>query len=167
MASNRNTGNLARWPIVLSPSFKFIGGYLVVQPPYQRLQYCSVYLFFLIWSESILTKSKVCMLIFSNTGIHIEWDSTFPSLYHISCMRDSFFSSSCAAYNADWYAQLGALPTFCNVSCPVYLETKHTYRVVPPEIICWSATLHRLSIPSVSLFIPNLLFWIKSAGGYL
>ncbi len=36
---------------------------------------------------------------------------------HISCMRESLLSSSCAAYNADWYAWLGGLPTFCNVSC--------------------------------------------------
>ncbi len=79
-------------------------------------------------------------------------------LHHISCMRDSLLFSSCAAYNADWYARLGAQPTLCNVSCTIYLWTKHTYRLVPPKIIGGSHTFHRLSILYVSFFISNLLF---------
>ncbi len=81
-------------------------------------------------------------------------------------IRDSVLSSFCAAYNnADWYVRLGDLPTFCNVSCPVYLRTKLTYRLVSPEVIGWSHTFHILSIPSVSFFTSNSLFWIKSARG--
>ncbi len=43
-----------------------------------------------------------------------------------SCMRESLLSSSCAECTADWYARLGALPIFCNVSCPVFLWNEHT-----------------------------------------
>ncbi len=45
------------------------------------------------------------------------------------------------------------------------LLIKYTYRMVPPEIIGWSHIFHRFSILSVSFFISNLLFWIKSARG--
>ncbi len=64
---------------------------------------------------------RSAFLSFPTPGIYIERVLTFPSLYHISSMRNSLLSSSCAAYNANLYAQLGALPTFCNVSCPIYL----------------------------------------------
>ncbi len=96
-------------------------------------------------------------LPFPTPDIHIEYIQTFPSLHHISCMRDSLLSLSCAAYNADWHAQLGVLPTFCNVSCPVHLWAKLTYWLVPPEIIGWSYTFYTLSL-NVSFFIINLYF---------
>ncbi len=82
----------------------------------------------------------------------------FPFLHHI-CMRESLLFSSCAACTADWYARLGALPTFRNVSCPVYLWTEHTYQLVPLDTVGWSHTFHRLSILSVSFFQSNFLFW--------
>ncbi len=163
MASNWDTRTQACWPIALFFSFKLIGSYSAVQTPYWRPQYCSI-LPLLFDPDSYSRKFKVCILIFYNTRHLHRICSTFPSLYHISCIRISLLSSSCAAYNADWHAQLGALPTFCNVSCPVYLWTKHTYRLVPPEIIGWSHTFHRLPI-TVFFFISNSLFWIKSAQG--
>ncbi len=64
-------------------------------------------------------------LPFPTSGFHIECALMFPFLHRISCSREFLLSSSCAAYTADWYARLGALPTFCNVSCPVYLWTEH------------------------------------------
>ncbi len=52
------------------------------------------------------------------------------------------------------------LPTFCNVSCPVYLWTKHTYRLAPPDTVGRSHTFHSFSILSVSTFI-SLKFSLK------
>ncbi len=37
-----------------------------------------------------------------------------------------------------------SLPAFCNVSCPVYLWTEHTYWLIPPDVVSWSHTFHRL-----------------------
>ncbi len=162
MASDWNARTQVRWPIALSLSFKFIPGCSAVQFPYQRPQYYSVSPL-LFDPDPSLQNPWSASLSFPTPGIYI-CVLTFPSLHHISCMRDSLLSSSCAAYNADWYAQLGVLPTFCYVSCPLYLGIKHTYRLVSPEIIHWVHTLHRLSI-TVSFFIYNLLFWIKSAQG--
>ncbi len=134
----------AHWLIALSLSFKFTGGYLWVQPLYRGpwshsaspLVFCST---------SILTKPEVCILTFSNTG-HFEWKCIpkFPFLHRIYCMKESFLSSSCAAYTANWYERLGALPPFCNVSCPVYLRTEHIYWLVAADAVGWSYTFHRL-----------------------
>ncbi len=82
-----------------------------------------------ICSGSILAKPKVCILTFSNAGHSCV--PTFPFLLRTSSMRESSLFSSCAACTADWYARLGALPTFYNVSCPVYLWTEHSYQLVP------------------------------------
>ncbi len=81
----------------------------------------------------------------------------FSSLHRIFCMREFLLSSSCIACTADWYAWLGALLTFCNVSCPVYLWTEHTYQMVPPDTVGWSHTSHRLSILSVFFFFIQFL----------
>ncbi len=43
--------------------------------------------------------------------------------------------------------------------CLVHLWTEHTNRLIPPDIIGWSHTFHKLSIPSVSFFLSSFLFW--------
>ncbi len=107
------------WPIVLYLSFKFILGYLGVQPPYQgpRSRSASHFLFV---PDPSWQSSRSASLPFLTPGIHIECVPTFPFLHRISCMRKTLLSSSCAACTVDWHAWLGALSTFCNVSCPVY-----------------------------------------------
>ncbi len=50
---------------------------------------------------------------------------------------------------SDWYARLGALWTFCNVSNPVYLWNEHTHQLVSPDTVCQCHTFHKLSILSV------------------
>ncbi len=97
--------------------------------------------------------------LFSTRGICVEYVPTFPFLRSISCMRESVLSSSCAAFTADWYASLGALPTFCNVSCPVYWWIEHIYQLIPPDTGGWSHTFYSLPILSVSFFQSNFLFW--------
>ncbi len=142
VASNWDTRNQPCWPNALFLLFEFIVGYPAVQPLYRGAQYCSVapLLFDL---DSSWQSWRSASLSFLTPGIHIECVPTFPSLHYISGTRDSLLSSSCAAYNADWYARLEALPTFCNVSCPVYSLSEHSHRLVPPEIIGWSHTFHR------------------------
>ncbi len=108
-----------------------------------------------ICSGSILAKLEICILTFSNTGHSHRMCTTFPFLHRFSCMMESLLSSLCAAYNADWYTQSGAPPTFCNVSYRVYLWTSHTYRLVPPDTVVWSHTFHRLAILSISSFQSN------------
>ncbi len=77
--------------------FKFIGGYSAVQPPYQGLQYHSALP--LICSGSIKAKPKVSISSsFATPCIHIECLLVFPFPHHISCMRESLLSSSCAAF---------------------------------------------------------------------
>ncbi len=93
-----------------------------------------------ICSGSSSQSPRSASLPFLTPGIRVECVPMFPFLHRISCMREPLLSSSCAACTADWYAQLGALPKFCNVSCPVYLWTKHTYQLVPPDTVGWSHT---------------------------
>ncbi len=147
MSSNWVPRTQAHWLIALSLSFKFIGGYSAVQLPYQGSWYCSASP--LLFDPDPSWQNPISVsLSFPTQGIHIECVLMFPFPHRISCMREFLLSSSCVAYNADWYTQLGVLPIFCNVSCPDCLWTKHTYQVVPSEIIGWFHTFHRLSIPS-------------------
>ncbi len=150
VASNWDARTLALWPIALSLSFKFTVGYSAVQPTYRWSQHC--------WVSPLLfdpvplwQRPRFTSLSFPTLHIHIECVQTFPSAPHL--LHEGYFalSSSCVAYNSDRYAQLRALPTFCNASCPVYLWTKHTYRLVYPEISDWSPyTFLRFFIPTVS-----------------
>ncbi len=152
----------AHWPIALYFSFKFIEVYLGVQPSYQRPRSRSASPFLFVLDPS-WQSPRSTSIPFPTPGIRIEWVTTFPFLHHISFLRESLLFPTCAACSADWYAQLGALPTFCNVSCPVYLWTEHIYQLVPPDTVGWSHTFHRFSILSVSFFQSNFLFWLKSA----
>ncbi len=77
-------------------------------------------------------------LPFPTLRIRIECVPRFSFLHRISCTRESLLSSSCAACTVDWCARLGSLPTFYNISCPVYLWTEHTYHLVPPDTVGWS-----------------------------
>ncbi len=125
----------AQWPITLSISFKFIGGYLWAQPPYQRPWSHSLWP--LICCRSILAEPKVCILTFSNTG-HSHRMCTFVSFPAPHILHEGVFALLIlfkAACTADWYARLGPLPTFCNVSWPVYLWTEHVYQLVPSDTI--------------------------------
>ncbi len=88
------------WPIALYLSFKFIGGYLGVQPPYQgqRSRSASPPLFVL--DPSWLSPSSAS-LPFPTPGIRIEGVPTFPFLHRISRMREYLLFSFCAACIAD------------------------------------------------------------------
>ncbi len=141
-------------------SLPYPRSYTAIQPHYRGLQYCSV-LPLSFDSDPSLQSPRSAFLSFPTSGIHADFVPTFPSLHHISCMRDSLLSSSCAPYNAEWYVQLWALPIFCNVSCLVYLWTKHTYRLVPLEIIGRSCTFHKLSIPSFLFSYPIYYFGLN------
>ncbi len=114
----------ASWTIALYLSFKFTRVYLGVQPPYRgsRSRSASPLLFV---PDPSWQSSKFASLPFPTPGIRIECVPTFPFLHCISCMRESLLPSSCAACTADGYARLGALPTFCNVSSPVYWWSEH------------------------------------------
>ncbi len=124
---NRDPRTQACWPIALYLSFKYIGGYLEVQPPYRGLWSRSasptLFVLDLSWQSR-----RSASLPFPTPCICVECVTTFPFLHRISCMRESLLSSSCAACTADWYARLGALSTLSNVSCPVYLWTEHPNR---------------------------------------
>ncbi len=158
MDSHWDLRTQAHSPISLSLSFKFIRVYLAVQPPYWGP-----------WSRSTppllfapdpsSQSPRPASVPFPTPGIRIEYIPTFPFLHHISYMRESLLSSSCAACTADWYARLGAQPTFCNASRPVYLWTEDTYQLVPPDTVGWSHTFHRLSILSISFFQLIILVW--------
>ncbi len=102
----------AHWPIALYLSFKFIGGYLGVQPPYRgrRSRSASPLLFVLDLSGQ---NPKSASLPFPKPCICIECVPTFPFLHRISCMREPLLFSSSAACTADWYARLEDLATFC------------------------------------------------------
>ncbi len=108
----QNSGSLAHWSIPL-------------RLPYRGPQYCSASPLLLDPDPSWQSPRSVS-LSFPTPGIHIGCVPMFPFLYRISCMRESLLSTSCAEYNADWYAQLGALPTYVHISCPVYLKCVHT-----------------------------------------
>ncbi len=143
--------------IALSLPFKFIVGFSGVQPPYWEPQSHSASSLLFVPNPSRQSPSSA-FLPFPTPRVCIECVPTFPFLFRISCMWESLLSSSCAAYTADWCARLWALPAFCNVSCPD-LWTEHAYQLVPPDIVGWSHTFHRLSILSVSFFQSNFLFW--------
>ncbi len=145
----QDSGLLAH--IALYLSFKFIGGCLGVRPPYQRPQSRSASPLLFVPDPSWQSPTSAS-LPFPTPSIHIACVQMFPFQHRISCMRESLVSSSCAAFIADWYARLGALSTFCNVSCPVYLWTVRTYQLVPSNTVGWPITSHRLSILSVSFF---------------
>ncbi len=157
MGLNWDRRTQACWPIALYISFKFVGGYLGVQPPYRGARSRSASPFAFVLDTSRQSPSSAS-LPFPILGIRIECVPTFPFLHHISCMRKSLLYSSTAACTADWYARSGALSTSCNVSCPFYLWTEHTYLLVRPDTVGWSDTFHRLSILSVSFFQSNSLF---------
>ncbi len=127
----------ACWPITPYLSFKFIGVFLGVLPPYRGPWSRSASS--LICSGSILAKPKFCILTFSNTGhSHRMCTDVFFSAPHL--LHEGVFALLIfAACTADWYARIGALPTFCNVSYPVYLWTKHTYQLVPPDTVGYLA----------------------------
>ncbi len=144
------------WSIALYLSFKIIMGYLGVQPPYCGLQSRSASLLLFV-PDPTWQSPRSASLSFPMLGIRIECVLTFPFLYHISYMRESLLSSPYAACTADWYTRLRPPPTFCNVSCLVYLWTKHTYQLVPPDTIDWSHTFHRLSILCFLLSIQFLI----------
>ncbi len=99
-------------------------------------------------------------ITFSNTGhshrVCTDVSFSTPHLQHAK----SLLSSSCVACTADWYTQLGALPAFCDISCPVYLWIEHTYQLVPPDTVGWSHTLQRLPILSVFYGYTKVVFWI-------
>ncbi len=90
----------AHWSIALSLSFKFIVGYSAVQPFYRGPQ-CRSTSPLSFAPDSSWQSPRSASLSFPMCGIHIECVSTFLFLYRISCKRESFHSSSCAAYIAD------------------------------------------------------------------
>ncbi len=157
MGPNWDHRTQARWLIALYLSFKFIGGYLGIQPPYRGPQYCSASPLLFVLDPS-RQSPRSASLPFPTPSIRIEYVPIFPFLHRISCMRESKLSSSCAAFTADWYSCLGALPTFCNVSCPVYLWTERTYQLVPSDTVGWSHTFHRLFVLSVSFLYVFISF---------
>ncbi len=84
--------------------------------------------------------SKVCILTFSNSGHS-----------HRMCI-DVSFSTRHLLHEGVFALLFAALPTFCNIFCPVYLWSEHTYQLIPPNTVSWSHTFHGLSILSVSFF---------------
>ncbi len=121
-----------------------------------------------ICSGSILAKPKVCVITFPTPGIRIECVPTFPFLHRISCMRESLLTSSCAACTAEWHARLGALPTFCNVSCAVYLWTEHTYQLWSLQnrwlVSYFSQTFHSVCFLFSIQFLISDLNLLKDSG---
>ncbi len=96
------------YPSPLYLSFKFIGGYLGVQPPYQPRS-CSASPF--ICSGSILTKPKVCIFTFANTG-HSHRMGTDVSFSAPHLLQEGVFALFilCSMY--------------CRLTCPVRSPTK-------------------------------------------
>ncbi len=101
----------------------------------ERCTNCLSIIIYVYSKDSSWQSPRSASLPFPVPDIRIECVPMFPFLHHISCMRESLLSSSCAACTVDWYARLGVLPTFCNVSCPVYLWTEHTYQLVPLDTV--------------------------------
>ncbi len=97
----------AHWPIALSLSFKFIWGYLGVQPPYRGPWSHSASLAFI---ESIMAKPKVCILNFSNTGQP-----------HRMCTDVSF--SAPHLLHKGVFALLILCSIYCRLICPVKSPT--------------------------------------------
>ncbi len=153
----------ALWPIFLYFLFKFIMGYLGVQPPYRGPDPAQPRLFYLFRIH--LGKPKGLHPTFSNTRHSHRISTDFFFLHRISCMRESLLFSSCAACTAGRHAQLGALPTFWNVSCSVYLWTEHTYQLVPPDTAPLAGPILFTDFPFCLFPFFNLIsyFGLKSA----
>ncbi len=150
-----------RWPIALYLSFKFIEGYLGVQPPYRRTT-IPLSLASFICSGSILAKLNVCILTFSNTR-HSHRMCTDVSFSAPHLLHDGVFARLVlCSITADWYARLGALPTFCNVFSPVYLWTEHTYQLVPPDTVAGPILFTNFSYCLFPFFNPTPYFGLKS-----
>ncbi len=104
-----------------------------------------------------LQSPRSASLPFRTLGIHVECVPMFSFLHRISSMRESLL---CAAYTADWCAWLGALSTFCNISCSVYLWTEHT--LIDWSLQIWLSDLILFTDSPFCLFPffnPVFLFW--------
>ncbi len=83
-----------------------------------------------ICSRSILAKPKVCIFTFSNTG-HSHRMCTDVSYSAPYLLHEGVFALLIlCSMHCRLMCQLGALPTFCNVSCPVYVWIEHTWVVL-------------------------------------
>ncbi len=97
---NWDSRTQARWPIALYLSFKFLEGYLGVQPPYRGPQFHSTSPLFFVPDPS-WQNPRSASLPFPTPGIRIECALSFPFLHRISCMRESLLSSSSTACTVD------------------------------------------------------------------
>ncbi len=113
----------ARWPIAPYLSFKFIGGYLGVLPPYQATIPLSLTSF--ICSGSILTKPKVCILIFSNTRHS-----------HRMC-TDVSFSAPNLLHEGE-FPLLILCSMYCRLICPFRSSTNILQCFLSSLLIIWA-----------------------------
>ncbi len=107
---NWNPRTQALWSIALYLSFKFIKGYFGGPAPVPRPRSHSDSPLLFVLDPSWQNRPRSAPSPFATSGIRTKCVPTFRFLHRISCMRESFLSSSCAACTADWYARLGALP---------------------------------------------------------
>ncbi len=130
----------ARWVPIGTPGLRPAGplpytshlnskGYLGIQPPYRGPQFHSASPLLFVLDPS-WQNPRSASIPFPTPCIRIEYVPMFPFLHCISYIRESLLPSSCAACTADWYARLGALPTFS------MFPIQFTYELNIP--ICWS-----------------------------
>ncbi len=109
------------WLIAVYLSFKFIGGYLVAQPPYRGPQLSLTS--FLRAPDPFWQSPRSTSLSFPTPGrafTQIVYQH-FPFLRQITCMREAFALLILRSIYCRLIRPVKSPRAFCNVSYPVYL----------------------------------------------